>query len=288
MAKNQQASNHLIDLERYRRQLAIDGWGEKAQEKLSHAHVTVVGAGGLGSPVLLYLTAAGVGHIRIIDGDTLSLSNLNRQILYGDALIGLPKAESTRRKLKELNPSVEIETIPARIDPDSMDLHLPTEGIMVDCLDNFETRFLLNRHAVENHLPLVHAGVEGLYGQLTTIIPEETPCLECIFAGIEKQTPRNNVAGNAADNSTVPDAGSTTDGTIGGPAGSSVDSSAEGPPVLGAAVGTIGCLQALEVLKLITGIGSLLKGRLLIFDGLDAQFDEISIFRNDKCPVCGV
>lgn len=260
MAESQQASNQSNDLERYRRQLAIDGWGVEAQEKLSRAHVTVVGAGGLGSPVLLYLTAAGVGHIKIIDGDTLSLSNLNRQVLYGDALIGLPKSDAARRRLEDLNPSIEIETIPARIDLDSLDLHLPTEGILVDCLDNFETRFLLNRHAVENHLPLVHAGVEGLYGQLTTIVPEETPCLECIFAGLEKQSSLNDEA---------------------------VDTPGS-PPVLGAVVGTIGCLQALEVIKLITGIGSLLKGRLLIFDGLDAQFDEISIIRNDRCPVCGV
>lgn len=257
----------FMNFERYRRQIAIDGWGEKAQKKLSRARVTVVGAGGLGSPVLLYLAAAGVGYIRIIDEDRISLSNLNRQVLYGDELIGRSKAETARLRLKELNPSIQIEALSASIDSDSMDLYLPTEGVLVDCLDNFETRFLLNRHAVENHLPLIHAGVEGLYGQLTTIIPEETPCLECVFSGL-------GISKDRFDGKTT---GEPT-----------TDSAADGPPVLGAAVGTIGCMQALEVIKLITGIGSLLKGRLLVFDGYDAQFDEIPIRRNDKCPVCGI
>jgi len=244
------------NLERYRRQLAIDGWGEVNQGKLTRAHVTVVGAGGLGSPVLLYLAAAGVGHIRIIDGDTVALSNLNRQVLYGDSLIDRPKAEAAAARLRALNPSIEIEAFIAGVDVGNSDSHLPTEGILVDCLDNFDTRFILNRHAVANHLPLVHAGVEGFYGQLTTIIPGETPCLECIFAGLE--------------------------------GGTTIEGEPSGPPVLGAVVGSVGCLQALEVIKLITGLGSPLKDRLLIFDGLNTHFDEIPIKRNDKCAVCAV
>ena len=241
------------DKERYRRQLLIDGWGDEAQGKVAQSSVTVVGAGGLGSAALLYLAAAGVGRIRIIDSDELALSNLNRQVLYGDRYIDGKKAEHAAARLSELNPDIEVEALPTRLTAENIEQHLPAEGLLVDCLDNFETRFLLNRHAVKHGLPLVHAGVEGMYGQLTCVFPGETPCLECLF--------------------------SSSKGSLHAALPREI-------PVLGAAVGTMGCLQALEALKIITGLGTTLRNRLLVFDGLHARFDEVEIKRDPRCAVC--
>jgi len=251
-------------LERYRRQLGIEGWGRETQQKISDAVVTVAGAGGLGSPVLLFLAAAGIGCLNIVDGDIVSLSNLNRQVLYGDALIGRPKAEAAKNRILELNPTIKVNIEPVRLDSGNFARCLPTDGILVDCLDNFETRFLLNRQAVRHGLTLVHAGVQGFFGQLTTIVPGETACLECLYAdeGARADMSRNAFA------------------EAEGAEAVSVQS-------VGAVVGTLGSLQATEVLKVVTGIGNPLKNRLLVFDGLSARFDEIAINRNGSCPRCG-
>lgn len=257
-------------LERYRRQLAIDGWDREIQEKIQSAEVTVVGAGGLGSPVLLYLAAAGIGKIRIIDGDTVNLSNLNRQILYHESEIGMSKAKAAAGRINLLNPSIEVRAVSHGLDADNFHDHLADTDILVDCLDNYQTRFLLNRFVVKNSIPLIHAGVHGLSGQLTTVLPGESPCLECLFHGLSNST--------EAEAEPAPDSkGTLPQGAVQAPE----------TPALGAVTGILGSLQALEVLKLISGLGRTFSGRLLIFNGLEGNFEEIQISKNPNCPVCG-
>lgn len=242
------------EFERYARQLATEQWGAAEQRKLKAARVTVTGAGGLGSPVALYLAAAGVGTILLIDDDTVSLSNLNRQILFSEKDIGLNKAEQAARRLSALNSEITVDFRSSRVSAENCDQLFSETDIIVDCLDNYATRFTINRYAVWKRIPLVHAGIHGFNGQLTTILPGQTPCLECLFAGL------TDPAGNS-----------------GQPLLS---------PAIGAVVGAIGSLQALEVLKLITGIGALYTERLMVFEGLNGSIDEIPVKRDTNCPVC--
>jgi molybdopterin-synthase adenylyltransferase len=243
------------EFERYARQLAAEQWGEAEQRKLKAAHVSIVGTGGLGSPVSLYLAAAGVGTIFLIDDDTVSVSNLNRQILFSESDIGLNKTEQAARRLAALNSGISIDFRMSRVNAENCEQLFPATDVIVDCLDNYAARFAINRYAVQQHIPLVHAGIHGFNGQLTTVLPGKTPCLECLFAGLA----------DAADDS-----------------GERLRS-----PAVGAVVGAIGSLQALEVLKIITGIGELYTERLMIFEGLSGAFDEIPVKRNQNCPVCG-
>jgi molybdopterin/thiamine biosynthesis adenylyltransferase len=233
--------------ERYRRQLMLPGWGEAAQEKLRKAVVFIAGAGGLGSPAALYLAAAGVGHLRICDSEQVELSNLNRQLLYGNDDLGRPKVDAAGRALDRLNQRVHVTPLRARIDDGSIAALAGDAVLLMDCLDNFETRFVLNRYAVKHRLPLVHAGVSGLGGQITFIHPPRTACLACL----------------------VPEA----------PAAGVF-------PILGAAAGVLGTLQALEALKYLTCSGSLLENRLLFFDGERLDFQEVALERDPSCRVC--
>jgi adenylyltransferase/sulfurtransferase len=233
---------------RYARQLIIDSWGDGAQHRLKESTVFIAGAGGLGSPVALYLAAAGVGRIRICDDGSVERSNLNRQILYGERDIGAAKAEAAAEALKHINPHVDIHPLKSRIEPDSVKNLASNADILVDCLDNFETRLVLNGYAVRSGIPLVHAGVHGLTGQITFFNPPETPCLACIF-------PEPPAAG--------------------------------GPiPVLGVIPGLVGMLEARETIAYITGRGDLLANRLLIWDGESARFDEVALSRDPDCAVC--
>lgn len=238
------------DLTRYKRQLAIDGWGEAGQLKLKSASVFIAGAGGLGSPVALYLAAAGVGRLVVCDSDAVELSNLNRQIMHADERIGENKAISAGRTLRTLNPSIEVVTLTEYLNAENVERLVGLPDIVVDCLDTFKTRHVLNAYCVRSGIPLVHAGIMGLMGQVTFIDSPATPCLACIIP---------------------------------------VDQPAEsGPtPVSGPVPGIIGSIQALEVLKHLTGIGETLRGRLLIMDGIDMRFDTIRIEKNPECPVCG-
>jgi len=188
-----------------------------------------------------------VGNLRIVDKDTVELSNLNRQILHWDRDIGHMKASSAREKLRQMNPDIEVETIEATITEDNI-LHF-VEGydLIVDAMDNFPTRYLLNKMAIEKRIPLFHGGIYGMSGIATTIIPGETPCLRCIFP--EAPPP-------------------------------------ERFPVIGVAPAVIGCIQATEVIKYIVGIGSLLANRLLIFDGLNLEFREVKPSRSLNCRDC--
>ena len=237
------------DLQRYNRQMLLAGWGEAGQLKLKNSSVFIAGAGGLGSPVALYLAAAGLGEIRICDDDIVELSNLNRQILHTDNRLGQSKALSAEQTLNEMNPSLAIKSLAERLDETNVERFVGQPDIVVDCLDNYPTRYLLNEYCVKHRIPFVHAAIWGLIGQVTFIQSPETPCLKCIIP----EAPPKEVF-----------------------------------PVLGATPGVIGALQAMETLKHLTGIGECLKGRLLIFDGDNMSFDSIKIKRRPDCSVCGV
>lgn len=236
------------DQNRYHRQMLIPGWGQDGQARLKAATVFIAGAGGLGSPVALYLAAAGVGRLRICDADTVELSNLNRQILHSDARIGMLKAQSAARTLRETNPSIQVEPLAVYLNPDNAQSVIGRPDIVVDCLDNYETRYLLNYYCIAYHIPLVHGAVWGMFGQLTFLSPPETPCLRCLVP----EAPPKAVF-----------------------------------PVVGVTPGLIGCLQAMEVLKFLTGAGTNLKGKLLTFDGVDGAFLSLNIHRARGCPDCG-
>lgn len=235
------------DLKRYNRQMMLDGWGEESQKKLKKACVFVSGAGGLGSPVTIYLTVAGVGRIRLCDFDTAELSNLNRQILHHDGRLGENKALSAKKTLNILNPTVAIEEFPVKITRDNVEELVGDSEIIVDCLDNFSTRLILNACAMRKGIPFVYASIWGLTGYMSFIHVPFTPCLACIFS----EPPPQGVF-----------------------------------PVVGVTPGVMGCLQTTEVLKFLTGIGENLKNKLLIWDGLKMTFRTINIVRDKKCFIC--
>ncbi len=236
-------------LERYGRQILFPSFGEKGQKKLKTSHVLIAGVGGLGSPVAMYLAVSGIGEITLIDSDTVALSNLNRQLLHWEKDIGWEKVFSAREKLARMNSSIQIHAIPERLTPSTCDSYLDGVTCVVDCLDNMASRYALNRACVEVGIPLIHGGVYGMMGQLTTIIPGQTPCLECIFP--QKGTPSETI------------------------------------PVFGPTAGVIASLQALEAIKLIAGVGKNLLGRLLYLNGeaMECLFTEVG--RRKDCPVCG-
>ena len=242
------------ELQRYHRQLILPNVGERGQRKLARARVLLVGAGGLGSPVALYLAAAGVGHIGIIDEDVVDVSNLHRQVLHGTHDIGRPKVASAGDRLRDLNPHVDVATLHARLSSsNAMDL-LRTYNIVVDGSDNFPTRYLVNDACVLLGIPCVHASISRFDGQASVFATAEGPCYRCIF----------------------PEP----------PAPGSIPSCADGG-VFGALPGLLGSIQATEVIKLITGVGESLVGRLLIVDALRMRFRTIELERNPACPACG-
>jgi molybdopterin-synthase adenylyltransferase len=236
------------ELSRYDRQIMIDGFGAEGQEKLKNARVLIAGAGGLGCPVALYLAAAGVGHIRLVDRDVVDWSNLNRQVLHWSEDIGLHKVESATSKLRRLNPHIEIEPLAVDISPDNIGEIVADQDGIVDAMDNYATRYLLNQAAVKQGIPYFHGSIYGLEGMSTTIVPGKSACLRCLFAQ--------------------------------GPAPATF-------PVLGSTPGLIAMVQAMEVVKYITGIGDLLTDRLLIFDGYGMSVREVHIRRRADCPDCG-
>ena len=223
-------------------------FGDEGQEQLKNAHIFIAGAGGLGSPVSLYLAVAGVGMITIVDMDAVDQTNLNRQILHFDRDIGRKKTALAEEKLQEINPDITIHAIDAKIDEtNAADLVGKADGI-VDAMDNYPTRYLLNDVAIAKKVPLFHGGIRGFYGQATTIIPGTTPCLKCIFP----KAPPLEVL-----------------------------------PVVGVTPGFIGMVQATEVVKYLLGIGELLTGRLFIWDGMQAHAEEICVERSPGCEACG-
>jgi molybdopterin/thiamine biosynthesis adenylyltransferase len=235
--------------DRYSRQLPIPDFGEQGQRKLGDTCVAVVGIGGLGSPVCQYLAAAGVGKLLLIDDQKAEPSNLNRQVLHfeEDALLPRYKVESARMKLRAMNSQMDIEALPMKLEEETSFI-LREADLAVDCLDNPKGRYLLNRICLERRIPLVHGAVEGMEGHVLTLLPGG-PCLRCAFPALVAR---------------------------------------KGPvPVLGAAAGVIGSLQALEAIKLIAGIGDRVPGRGLFFDMRSGQLNEVLFSRNPSCPDCG-
>ena len=236
------------DEKRYHRQMLISGFGFEGQERLKSATVFVAGAGGLGSPVAIYLAVAGVGHIILVDMDVVDQSNLNRQILHWDENVGQKKVESGVAKLRRLNPEIRITALDVTIDDRNVYELTKDADVIVDAMDNYPTRFLLNKAAHVHSIPFVHGSVWGLGGQMMTIIPGKTPCLSCLV----HEAPPKEIF-----------------------------------PVLGATPGVIGNLQVTETIKLITGIGRPVTHRLLLYDGEFMTFHEVSIKKDPQCPICG-
>lgn len=235
------------ELQRYHRQMLLDGWGIEGQRKLKKSCVFIAGAGGLGSPVAIYLAASGVGRLRICDYDTLEISNLNRQILHTHTRIGKYKALSAKTTLRRINPHVDVEAFYEKIDERNIAKLVGDSSVVIDCMDNFATRYILNDFAVRNKKLLVHGSIWGLEGRLTSIDFPKTPCLVCIF----------------------PEA--PPSGTF---------------PVVGVTPGVIGCLQALEAIKYLLGLGGNLYNKMLVFNGKDMSFQKLNARIDPNCRAC--
>src|SRR4030095_6554906 len=242
------------ELQRYSRHLVIPEVGLEGQKKLKEAKVLVIGAGGLGSPICLYLAAAGVGKIGIVDFDTVSLSNLQRQVLYNSNDERLPNTEIAGSKLKELKPNTEIVTYNVKLTKDNALEIIKDYDIVADGSDNFATRYLVNDACVILKKPVVYGSILKFEGQVSVFDSTRGPCYRCLY-------PEPSAPGE------IP--------------------SCEEGGVLGVLPGIIGSLQANEVIKYILGKGDLLTGRLLMFDALKVSFREIKVYKNDECPVCG-
>jgi molybdopterin/thiamine biosynthesis adenylyltransferase len=236
------------ECERYNRQIMIQGVGEEGQERLKEARVIIAGGGGLGSPVAIYLTAAGVGKMRLVDHDTVELSNLNRQVLHWHEDIGRSKVESAAEKLKRINPGIVVEAIEETITEKNVSRLVDGFDVIVDAMDNLPTRYLLNKAALEHNIPFFHGAIYAFEGRAMTIIPGKTACLRCVYRGV------------------IPE---------------------EKFPVIGVTPAVIGSIQATEVIKYLVGVGELLGNKLLIYDGLSMQFTELRVKKDPLCEHCG-
>ena len=240
---------------RYSRHILLDELGVEGQERLLGSHALLIGAGGLGSPVALYLGSAGVGRITVVDDDTVDETNLQRQIAHNLARVGWPKADSVREAIAAINPDVQVNAIRQRADDALLDALVPTADVVIDGCDNFATRQMVNRACVRHRKPLVSGAAIRLDGQLGVFDARqpEAPCYACVFppdADVEE----------------------VRCATMG---------------VFAPLVGIVGTLQAAEALKILSGLGSRLTGRLLMLDGRELAFHEIALKRDPACPVCG-
>jgi molybdopterin-synthase adenylyltransferase len=236
------------DFIRYDRQIIMEEIGTAGQNKLKKARVVVAGAGGLGSPVSIYLAAAGVGTLRIIDCDTVETGNLNRQVLYGINDVGRLKIDAARHRLSELNPDITVEGVNEKITGANAVKLADGFDIIVDGMDNLPSRYNLNKAAIIKKIPFVYGAVSGFEGRVMTVLPGKSACLMCLLGGtvLEGKT-----------------------------------------PVIGVTPAVIGAIEATEVIKYITGTGQLLTDRLLVYNGLTMKFSELQIKRNPECPDCG-
>lgn len=239
-------------MEYYARQIALKELGRTGQKKLARSKVAVVGLGGLGSISSLYLALAGVGRLRLIDQDTVEVSNLHRQVLYTPDDLHFPKVEVAARRLEKTNPLVKVEAVSENLNASNVEKLLSGVDCVVDGLDNMQTRYLINRSCVRLGIPYVFGAAVGLEGNLSVFFSPDTPCLECVLPGVED------------------DFLSTCD--VRG--------------VLGATAGIIGTMQAMETIKVLAGMGSALKGKLMICDFSDMYFTTVDIFTRDGCPTC--
>jgi molybdopterin/thiamine biosynthesis adenylyltransferase/rhodanese-related sulfurtransferase len=241
-------------MHRYSRHVLIPEVGEEGQLKLLDAKVLLIGAGGLGSPAGLYLAAAGVGTIGLVDSDVVDVSNLQRQVIHTTDRVDMPKVESARIAINALNPEVKVVGHETRLTPENADQIVSQYDIVVDGSDNFDTMYLLNEVCVRQGKPNISSSILAFDAQVTTLVPGEGPCYRCLYP----EPPPPSLAPSCSE--------------IG---------------VLGVLPGIMGLLQANEVIKLVLGIGEPLIGRLLMFDALDSTFTELKLRRNPACPVCG-
>lgn len=239
---------------RYSRQIMLEDIDIDGQEKLLAARVLIVGLGGLGSPVSMYLAAAGVGHLVLADFDEVDLSNLQRQIVHTEARIGINKAVSAAATLRELNPATQITCVEQPLDAERLDELLKQVDVVLDCTDNFATRFAINAACVKARIPLVSGAAIRMEGQVAVydLRDKNSPCYRCLYEESEEDL---TCAANG---------------------------------VLAPLVGVVGSMQAVEVIKLIVGFGSSLKGRLLLFDARHSQWREMKLPKDSQCPVCSV
>lgn len=240
--------------ERYRKHLIFDIIGEKGQEKLFSSKALIIGVGGLGSPAALYLASCGVGEIGLVDSDDLELSNLHRQVLYSTADIGKPKVFLAEKRLKEINPDINVRPYKARMTGDNAKDLIKDYDVILDCSDNFETKYLVNDSCVFLNKAMVHGGIYGFEGHITFVLPGRGPCYRCIFPELP-----------------VP--------------GAFLNCQQTG--MLGSVPGVIGALQSNEALKYLLGIGKVLVGRLLRYDALTGEIKISEYKKNEKCPACG-
>ncbi|MEM0204417.1 MAG: HesA/MoeB/ThiF family protein [Nitrososphaerota archaeon] len=238
------------ELERYDRQIRLPNFGVEGQRKLKTAKVLVAGVGGLGTAAALYLAAAGVGRLMLVDKEVVELSNLNRQILYTTNDLGKPKAKVAAERLSSLNPEISIEALMVEINEENVSEIIKGCNVVVDGQDNYKTRYALNDACIIQRIPFVHASVHAYEGRLMTILPGKGPCYRCI---VPVPPPEEG-----------------------------------GFPVLGTVPGTISTLQATEAIKIVLGIGKLYVGRMLIYDALEMMFYEVKVERNPECPSCGL
>ena len=236
------------ELQRYDRQILIPQVGRAGQQRLKKAGVAIAGAGGLGSPIAMYLAAAGVGHLRLIDWDTVETGNLNRQLLHWQKDVGRPKTESALNKLTRINPDIHVEVRSTKIDANNAPGLVTGCNAVVDALDNLATRYIVNRAAVTSGIPFFHGAVNGFDGRAMSILPGKSACLRCLYKGPVKE-------------------GVT--------------------PVIGVTPGIIGTIQATEVIKFLLGKGDLLTNRMIHYDGLAMAFHEFKVRPNPDCDHCG-
>ena len=242
-------------LDRYSRHIIMNDVGPAGQERLLDADVLCIGAGGLGSPIIQYLAAAGVGTIGIADDDTVERSNLQRQVIHGEPDVGRPKVESARAFVERQNPDVTVETHEYRVAPDNVEGLLDAYDIVVDGSDNFATRYLVNDACTLAGVPFAHGAILRFEGQVTTFEANEGgPCYRCLFP-------------EAPEPGTVPDCASAG--------------------VLGVLPGTVGCIQATEAIKLLLEYGETLDGRMIFYDAADMTFQEVAVEPRPDCPICG-
>ena len=240
--------------DRYSRHILLPEVGVEGQIKLLEAKVLLLGAGGLGAPTALYLAAAGIGTIGIVDDDVVDASNLQRQVIHNTSRVGTPKSSSARQTIEELNPDVNVIEYNFRLDADNILEVIEDYDIIVDGADNFPTRYLLNDASVRLRKPVVSASILSFDGQISTFVPYEGPCYRCLYPS----PPPPELAPSCSANG-----------------------------VLGAMAGQMGLLQANEVLKLVLGIGEPLIGRLLLYEALGTRFTELKVRRDPECPICG-
>lgn len=241
------------ELLRYSRQIMLPGIDIEGQERLLDSRVLIVGQGGLGSPVAMYLAGSGVGHLVLVDDDTVDLSNLQRQIIHTTARVGEPKTDSARASLEALNPLIRVDTIAERLTGDALRNEVSAADLVVECTDSFESRFEVNRACVQTRTTLVSGAAIRMEGQVTVFAldTDDSPCYRCVY----------------------PDTGE-------------LGERCADTGVLGSMVGIIGCVQATEAIKVLTGFGESLAGRLLMLDARQMRFSEFRLSRDPECPVC--